>query len=971
MSLGPETTRVWRRWSVLVWVGALLLAVVGIWQGDQLTRRLAHPEHTGTLREIGRAIASDLDRAQGMGIPLEEVVGLEPWFAAQVKGSTVLSGLALTLPSGRLLAQHGLDPEALATVPRAGEPASPPHPWVTLAIESPGGGSPVGWLHVVGTRQGVPLSRAWGTLVLALALAALVSWGLHAWLQRHLTQPLQRIATHLDRLSRGTHGPVVSPTAGTHPVALLDQALAQQSAHLSQWHAALLQKLSEVRAAHFDPMVLARIDALASPLLDESGHTGPLAASGTPVSTWGALSLNRRVALVLLSGWVVALACAWVLLDLQGQAQRNTRATHETLRVQRALQTALALDQARAEPLVQAHTVQSLLQHGPGAVLPLLAPGAQLWAQTGGHTVTAVAAPEAVLALPERSVTDGLQPQAAPVQGIWAATDHSLQSGVARSLVLTDGTTATAVLAQPLAATLARMASDLNARWALADHRGQPLGPDVHHLVDRWRQAGRVPSWSDAGAPALLLAVPLNSHSGHTLGHLVVSLPPDEGAAPSFWGLQVLAVVAMLSGLAVAIGVVRHQLQPLGQAADQLSRLVETPGADTAAKGRSAVYLTGLQRDIAHLENRLDMLRALRRSRERQGRRQARFIRHQMMTLAERLDDTARRGVLEDLHRIEQASSPDAPGTVRVPGPETDPRFERLVDEVGVLALGFQNLVGRVGDQYQQLGLLVQELREALRVKTQFIAIQQELEIARKMQLSILPHNFGGQAGVALHGTMLPAREVGGDFYDFFRLDEHHLALVVADVSGKGVPAAFFMAVSRTLLRAVAQFSQGPADCLRRLNDLLAADNEEMMFVTLFYAVIDTRSGQVVYGNAGHNPPYVVRADGRIEPVPGTGNMALAVMEDLSFDERLLHLHPGDALFMYTDGVTEASDPAQALFGEQRLEAFLSGRHETPVQDLNRELVAAIKVFEAGGAQADDITCLMVRRDGVASHLPV
>jgi serine phosphatase RsbU (regulator of sigma subunit) len=212
---------------------------------------------------------------------------------------------------------------------------------------------------------------------------------------------------------------------------------------------------------------------------------------------------------------------------------------------------------------------------------------------------------------------------------------------------------------------------------------------------------------------------------------------------------------------------------------------------------------------------------------------------------------------------------------------------------------------------------------------------------------------------------------VGGDFYDFFRLDEHHLALVVADVSGKGVPAAFFMAVSRTLLRAVAQFSQGPADCLRRLNDLLAADNEEMMFVTLFYAVIDTRSGQVVYGNAGHNPPYVVRADGRIEPVPGTGNMALAVMEDLSFDERLLHLHPGDALFMYTDGVTEASDPAQALFGEQRLEAFLSGRHETPVQDLNRELVAAIKVFEAGGAQADDITCLMVRRDGVVSHLPV
>ena len=272
----------------------------------------------------------------------------------------------------------------------------------------------------------------------------------------------------------------------------------------------------------------------------------------------------------------------------------------------------------------------------------------------------------------------------------------------------------------------------------------------------------------------------------------------------------------------------------------------------------------------------------------------------------------------------------------------------------------------RVGEQYQELDRLVQELREALRAKTQFIALQQELEIARKMQLSILPREFQPRDGLELHATMLPAKEIGGDFYDFFALDQHRVALVVADVSGKGVPAAFFMAVSRTLLRAIAQFRDRPGHCLAQLNDLLAADNEEMMFVTLFYAIFDTRDGACIYANAGHNPPYLLRADGGVEALPSTGGMALAVMDGLEFKEGSLTLAPGDGLFLYTDGITEASAPGDELYGDARLMAALREIGTLPVREIPARMVALIKEFEAGGAQADDITCLMARYRGRA-----
>ena len=261
---------------------------------------------------------------------------------------------------------------------------------------------------------------------------------------------------------------------------------------------------------------------------------------------------------------------------------------------------------------------------------------------------------------------------------------------------------------------------------------------------------------------------------------------------------------------------------------------------------------------------------------------------------------------------------------------------------------------------------MVVELREALRVKTQLIAIQQELEIAREMQLSFLPRAFEPVNGLGVHGTMVPAKEIGGDFFDFFPLDEHRVAITVADVSGKGVPAALFMAVSRTLLRAVAQFEDRPGACLARLNDLLAADNERVMFVTLFYAVIDTRDGSIVYANAGHNPPYRLRADGGLEAIDPADGMALAIMEDNEYPEHRMTLAPGDALFLYTDGVTEAFDPDQQMFGEARLESLLAGLHGVPRHEWPQRVIDAVNRFEAGGPQTDDITCLIATYREVA-----
>jgi sigma-B regulation protein RsbU (phosphoserine phosphatase) len=240
-----------------------------------------------------------------------------------------------------------------------------------------------------------------------------------------------------------------------------------------------------------------------------------------------------------------------------------------------------------------------------------------------------------------------------------------------------------------------------------------------------------------------------------------------------------------------------------------------------------------------------------------------------------------------------------------------------------------------------------------------------ELEHAALIQRSMLPGQFPPfphRKDFALHAMMVPAREVGGDLFDFFLLDEEHLAFAVGDVSGKGVPAALFMAMSRTLLRVTALLREPPSKCFTYMNATLAEQNISGMFVTLFYAVLNTRTGELQIGNAGHNPPYVISPDGTLRPLRQKSGPMLGVWEGFNYQTLTDRITPGDSLLLYTDGVTEAVDKNGEFFSEQRLERFLAANAsvESP-ERLVLDLHAAVQDFSKGMPQADDVTVLSLR----------
>ena len=209
-----------------------------------------------------------------------------------------------------------------------------------------------------------------------------------------------------------------------------------------------------------------------------------------------------------------------------------------------------------------------------------------------------------------------------------------------------------------------------------------------------------------------------------------------------------------------------------------------------------------------------------------------------------------------------------------------------------------------------------------------------------------------------LYAESLPAREMGGDFYDFFLIDTHRLGVVIADVSGKGVPAAIFMTVSRTLIKAEAMTGIDPGECLQQANQLLCQDNDAAMFVTVFYGVLDLRSGELVYANGGHNSPYLLSANGTASVLNGTGGIALGVIDDAVFQSRRLTLEAGNQLFLFTDGITEAMNIDEELFSDARLAASLAQARTQDPRELLGQVVTAVRSFVAAAPQSDDLTAL-------------
>jgi sigma-B regulation protein RsbU (phosphoserine phosphatase) len=257
-------------------------------------------------------------------------------------------------------------------------------------------------------------------------------------------------------------------------------------------------------------------------------------------------------------------------------------------------------------------------------------------------------------------------------------------------------------------------------------------------------------------------------------------------------------------------------------------------------------------------------------------------------------------------------------------------------------------------------------LRQGAQARQELTAIQHELGIASQIQQSMLPKvfpPFPGRTEFSLYATMFAAKEVGGDFYDFFLIDQNRLGFVIGDVSGKGVPAAIFMAVSRTLIRATALEGLDPGQCLNYVNTALSADSDTAMFVTTFYGVLHTDTGKVEYAVGGHNPPFVLKKGG-VEELAVTAGIVVGVLSDARYETASLQLAPGEAIVLYTDGVTEALDASEVLFSEERLEELLGEVKDQPTEEIVRRVVGDVRRHAGGVPQSDDVTVLAIRYNG-------
>ncbi len=346
-----------------------------------------------------------------------------------------------------------------------------------------------------------------------------------------------------------------------------------------------------------------------------------------------------------------------------------------------------------------------------------------------------------------------------------------------------------------------------------------------------------------------------------------------------------------------------------------------------------------------------------RSSQKRQRIKQERFIRREMTRLADTLDEEERIAVLEELSELEKLikNAPDGDREARNEKVMDNPMqgLEHGSSSLAMTALAFRKMSDRVQTQNYSL-------REALKAKNAFIAIQKELDIATRVQLSLLPHDPPPTERFCISGAMKAAKEVGGDFYDFFRLDEERVVVVIADVSGKGVPAALFTVMARTLMRSTVRQTQSPGEFLGAINEFLEQNNDEQLFITVFYGLLNERTGRFWYANGGHTPPILVDDEG-VRMLPLTGGVALGMFGGLEYMDSHIDLKPGSKLVLTTDGVTEAINSKLQEFGDERLLRIIEDLPEqAPSEDVNA-IVEAVESFVGKEPQFDDITCMVLQ----------
>lgn len=969
--------------GILALAGLVLAAVaarqIGQWRESEAATR-------GQLQV--QALADRVQHALNLGIPLQRLEGVDAMFAQRLRDNPDIQALALTQARAFEGAPLWLKTRAdlVASLPTSavrGLPAGP-QSVAQLTVE----GQWVADLVLVRQEGRIwPLLVAWGAPLLGLVVVGslLATWGAQRSLQRGWLKRRAWLQQHAQAAAQGRYAASLSLyTAGlrarefdARPAWLVAQFRQVNEAYLRLRRLARSLRQTEPdagRRALLDG-VLQRATADDS-FIDLEGGVVPEAA----VRARAVMPLKSRLTVLVLLG-VLALWSVFALLLWERSDQLTQRYHRSLLQAQQLAwnkqqtEAVAALAAGLDRLLARSDWVREWRQPGQEGLGKVV----DLWLQdAAGSAHARLPAGVRLDVFNERrdlvfSSSQDLTPQPLVDRGQLGLAlnwDQALPSGFTMSSgrlylvvlrrVETGERSGVVAMGLDAAQLLPNLAQALEAQAFLLNLRGVELTGTQAGLVARealtlpLREALVERRDGASGRAWLAILEPVLSPDRRQAAVLLTLRDVGtDRAADQRLVAGVLAVgLACLLGLVAALFVyLRHAMLPLERSVAVLGQL---------ARGNLAVALDGnedtrddeagrIAQGVNTLRGEMLNLQMLRDERTRSRQQQERLIRNQLKQLAGSLDEQSRVEILRALEpeAVDQAGDP----------PQDEHELADLASILGRMS-------GLVTDQQSRLIRLLKELQAAMEQKALLASLQQELEIARRMQLSILPREAPATQAVALASVMIPAKEVGGDFYDYFMLDDTHLAVVVADVSGKGVPAAFFMAISRTLLKTNALFLRQPAQAIAQLNDQLCAENEQMMFVTAFFGVLNLQSGVLTYVNAGHNPPVWRRGE-TVSLLPAGQNMALAVMDGLPFVEGVLHLAPGDDLLLYTDGVTEATSPASTLFGEARLLQVMRAA-VGPVGELPATLLRALREFEDGAPQADDITCVALQFKGLS-----
>lgn len=627
--------------------------------------------------------------------------------------------------------------------------------------------------------------------------------------------------------------------------------------------------------------------------------------------------------------------------------------------------------------------VQAVERGEPARVLAAIGPVAEMLRARGSIARFEIITRKGELLYSSRSLLDSATIDAGtvraiidshrPVRGVLQDASRAFTATLAFPLEGEKEVVGVAVLAADLRPPLKEFKDSTGSDIFLLDHSGtMAMGTD-DVLWQRFAgkisaRKSRMESREEGGRFYSVVVLPLQDGVGRVIGALVTArdFSDTQGRQNLIRKVSMVAVAGFLVLVLVLFTIyLRRSFNPLNEAITVLNALSRGDTSVSLEVHNEHDEIGRIAGTVGVFRENAIALDQMQQRRERQRRRQELFIRIQMQSLSGMLNEEARAAVLADLRQIEEMSQRGHEAGQEGKG------------ELEVLGVAFQTMSDRIREQHQSLEALIAErtrdvevLREALHNREKLAALRQELDFARELQLSSLPQvfpPFPDRNEFQIHASMVPAKEVGGDFYDFFLIDRHHLGFVIGDASGKGVPAAMFIAITRSLIKAVAPLSSSPGECLAFVNTMLAADNPQTLFATCFYAVLDVRTGEVAFCNAGHPPPLILRQDGgAVEAIRDVSGVALGVMEDLDYDTGTFHMAPGDTVVLYTDGVTEAQDAGEALYEERRLidhVGTLVGREPAEVIASVEQAVAA---FVGEAPQFDDITMLTLRFDQVS-----